>query len=163
MGGCTVFWSASHWCMFQPQDEIEVGEDGFKQYDGKPGSYPGVGVCVFACLARRVLVLTFARFPPQSSALWTWTPWWAPSTPGSRTQSSSNDPTASTTRWIRRSFHAVRMKTKAFTSWSWRGFCSTPTGERCIHASVGRYAQLSYRQPVRSPILGMGHDFRIFN
>lgn len=23
--------------MFQPQDQIEVGEDGFKQYDGKPG------------------------------------------------------------------------------------------------------------------------------
>ncbi|KAI2647826.1 Nicotinamide riboside kinase 2 [Labeo rohita] len=27
---------------FKPQDEIEVDEDGFKQYDGKPGSYPGV-------------------------------------------------------------------------------------------------------------------------
>lgn len=23
--------------MFQPQDQIEVGEDGYKQYDGKPG------------------------------------------------------------------------------------------------------------------------------
>lgn len=24
------------YCIFQPQDQIEVGEDGFKQYDGKP-------------------------------------------------------------------------------------------------------------------------------
>lgn len=34
--------------MFQPQDEIEVGEDGFKQYDGKQGSLKG-NLCVFVC------------------------------------------------------------------------------------------------------------------
>lgn len=39
--------------MFQPQDQIEVGEDGFKQYDGKPGFY-GRG---FACLCfARVII-----------------------------------------------------------------------------------------------------------
>ncbi len=59
-----MFWRASHWCMFQPQDEIEVGEDGFKQYDGKPGSYPGVGVCVYACL-----VLRAAHFSVVPSAV----------------------------------------------------------------------------------------------
>lgn len=33
--------------MFQPQDQIEVGEDGFKQYDGKPGLlWKGLCVCV---------------------------------------------------------------------------------------------------------------------
>ena len=34
--------------MFQPQDQIEVGEDGFKQYDGKPGFlWKGLFVCVY--------------------------------------------------------------------------------------------------------------------
>lgn len=32
-----MYTGTSHQCMFQPQDQIEVGEDGFKQYDGKPG------------------------------------------------------------------------------------------------------------------------------
>ena len=36
--------------MFQPQDQIEVGEDGFKQYDGKPGflwkGFVGMNVCL---------------------------------------------------------------------------------------------------------------------
>lgn len=47
--------------MFQPQDEIEVDEDGFKQYDGKPGSYPGVGACAFACQAVRRASLALTR------------------------------------------------------------------------------------------------------
>lgn len=34
--------------MFQPQDQIEVGEDGFKQYDGKPGFL--MRLCVNVCL-----------------------------------------------------------------------------------------------------------------
>lgn len=34
--------------MFQPQDQIEVGEDGFKQYDGKLGFLMGVRVCTLA-------------------------------------------------------------------------------------------------------------------
>ena len=33
-----MYLGTSYPCMFQPQDQIEVGEDGFKQYDGKPGS-----------------------------------------------------------------------------------------------------------------------------
>ncbi|KAJ3592836.1 hypothetical protein NHX12_005174 [Muraenolepis orangiensis] len=28
-----MYLGTSHTCMFQPQDQIEVGEDGFKQYD----------------------------------------------------------------------------------------------------------------------------------
>lgn len=32
-----MYMGTSYQCMFQPQDQIEVGEDGFKQYDGKPG------------------------------------------------------------------------------------------------------------------------------
>lgn len=33
--------------MFQPQDQIEDGEDGFKLYDGKPGFLQkGLCVCV---------------------------------------------------------------------------------------------------------------------
>lgn len=32
-----IYLGTSYPCMFQPQDQIEVGEDGFKQYDGKPG------------------------------------------------------------------------------------------------------------------------------
>nr|ACI66264.1 Nicotinamide riboside kinase 2 [Salmo salar] len=28
-----MYLGTSHSCMFQPQDQIEVGEDGFKQYD----------------------------------------------------------------------------------------------------------------------------------
>lgn len=32
-----MYTGTSYQCMFQPQDEIEVGEDGYKQYDGKPG------------------------------------------------------------------------------------------------------------------------------
>lgn len=43
-----MYTSTSHSCMFQPQDEIEVGEDGFKQYDGKQGSLKG-NLCVFVC------------------------------------------------------------------------------------------------------------------
>lgn len=35
---CRMYLGTSLPCMFQPQDQIEVGEDGFKQYDGKPGS-----------------------------------------------------------------------------------------------------------------------------
>lgn len=42
-----MYTGTSHQCMFQPQDQIEVGEDGFKQYDGKPGFlWKGLWVCV---------------------------------------------------------------------------------------------------------------------
>lgn len=49
-----MYLGTSHQCMFQPQDQIEVGEDGFKQYDGKPGFLWRalcVGVCVCLCFA----------------------------------------------------------------------------------------------------------------
>lgn len=42
-----MYTGTSHQCMFQPQDQIEVGEDGFKQYDGKPGFYERV--CEYVC------------------------------------------------------------------------------------------------------------------
>lgn len=32
-----MYTGTSYQCMFQPRDQIEVDEDGFKQYDGKPG------------------------------------------------------------------------------------------------------------------------------
>lgn len=46
-----MYLGTSYQCMFQPQDQIEVGEDGFKQYDGKPGFlWKGLCACVFVCL-----------------------------------------------------------------------------------------------------------------
>lgn len=49
--------------MFQPQDQIEVGEDGFKQYDGKPGFSEFVCVCVggvsCVCACVRALAVTW--------------------------------------------------------------------------------------------------------
>lgn len=41
-----MYMGTSYQCMFQPQDQIEVGEDGFKQYDGKPGFLMKGFVCV---------------------------------------------------------------------------------------------------------------------
>lgn len=98
----------------------------------------GLGVCGFACSfnwdACYACPLHSFVACLQSSALWTWTPWWAPSPPGSRTPSSLNDLTASTSAWIRRSFRTLRMRT--FISWSWRVSCSTPTGECHIHTRL---------------------------
>lgn len=62
--------------MFQPQDQIEV-EDGFKQYDGKPGflmegfvclsvyvSMFVCGMCVFSPIVTFVLICNLhAKYP----------------------------------------------------------------------------------------------------
>lgn len=52
-----MYLGTSYQCMFQPQDQIEVGEDGFKQYDGKPGFLWKVCVCVCVCFVVRLLYL----------------------------------------------------------------------------------------------------------
>lgn len=53
-----MYLGTSHSCMFQPQDQIEVGEDGLKQYDGKTGSFwkgwGGESVC--GCVTHYYLI-----------------------------------------------------------------------------------------------------------
>lgn len=172
-----MYLGTSYWCMFQPQDQIEVGEDGFKQYDGKLGFLMGVRVCTLAggcvgvrcCCCNRLIwevhaaqsklntkqcfvflfLLTLQPFYTflsgpfcpcphcfinslhQSSLLWIWMPWWAPSTHGWIIRWSSRSRMALITPWIPTSSQSLTIRRRRLTSSSSRAFCSTPTGKHC--------------------------------
>lgn len=51
-----MYTGTSYQCMFQPQDQIEVGEDGYKQYDGKPGFLMRLRVNVCWCVVCLLLL-----------------------------------------------------------------------------------------------------------
>lgn len=57
--------------MFQPQDQIEVGEDGFKQYDGKPGFLMSVCVRVCTCVCFNCHVCNLHAIKNKAQLLYT--------------------------------------------------------------------------------------------